>query len=332
MADNEREEEENEGAEASSANANGSGSNGGALKSILEPLMRKEVLIPVATVAAGVAAVKGPDLAHKMMSGAKEKAEDGTEGLLSKAGAEGEKRAKGALQAGAAGGGVGGGGGGGGKKKTRRLPIQRWTDVAVPVEDAYELWTKFDEFPKFMHRVLSVEQDDDGRVKWQEKIWFSKRQWEGEITDQRENDRIAWKTVTGTSHTGVVSFHRIDDRLTRVMVTVDFQPTGMFEKMASGLRFVKRAVQADLARFKAYAEMEYAEGLEYTAGGAQPEGEGESEDEENGGGEEQGGGADASANGASGDESEDDESDEERERKRQERLERREQRREGAEA
>src|SRR3954447_20829178 len=111
MADKEREEDENDGAEASSASANGSGdggSSGGGIKSILEPLMRKEVLIPVATVAAGVAAVKGPDLAQKMMSGAKEKAEEGTDGLLSKAGDEGEKRAKGALQAGVEGGGVGG--------------------------------------------------------------------------------------------------------------------------------------------------------------------------------------------------------------------------------
>src|SRR4051794_41927075 len=114
MADNEREADENEGAEESSANANGSGdggSNGGGIKSILEPLMRKEVLIPVATVAAGVAAVKGPDLAQKVMSGAKEKAGEGADGLISKAGEEGEKRAKGALEDGAESGGGGGGGG-----------------------------------------------------------------------------------------------------------------------------------------------------------------------------------------------------------------------------
>jgi uncharacterized membrane protein len=154
--------------------------------------------------------------------------------------------------------------GGGGREKTRRLPIQRWTDVAVPVDTAYEKWTQFEEFPKFMHRVLSVEQKDDDRIAWQEKIWFSKRQWEAEILENTKNDRIVWKSVQGTSHMGVISFHKLDAKLTRVMVTVDFHPSGMFEKMASGLRFVKRAVQADLARFKAYVELGEAEGVEYT--------------------------------------------------------------------
>src|SRR5919202_6662735 len=174
---------------------------------------------------------------------------------------------------------LGKGGKGGGRAKTRRLPIQRWTDVAVPVQEAYEKWTQFEEFPKFMHRVLSVEQKDDEHLEWQEKIWFSRRQWEGEITDRRKNDRIAWKTTKGTSHKGIVSFHKLDTNLTRVLVTVDFHPSGMIEKMASGLRFVKRAVQADLARFKAYCELGEAKGLEY----AQPgELEGKDDDEDRG--------------------------------------------------
>jgi hypothetical protein len=155
------------------------------------------------------------------------------------------------------------GGGDDSPKKTRRLPIQRWTDVAVPIDVAYEKWTQFEEFPKFMHRVLSVEKTDRNKLSWQEKIWFSSRQWEAEITQRRKNDRIAWKATKGMSHSGVVSFHRLDTSLTRVMVDMDFQPNGMIEKMASGLRFVKRAVQADLARFKAYAELGEAKGLEY---------------------------------------------------------------------
>src|SRR5205814_6788993 len=106
-----------------------------------------------------------------------------------------------------------------------------------------------------------------------EKIWFSKRQWEGRITDRRKNDRIAWTTASGMSHRGVVSFHKLDDNLTRVMVTMEFEPSGMVEKMASGLRFVKRAVQADLARFKAYVELDDAKGIEYR---------GKSESERNG--------------------------------------------------
>jgi uncharacterized membrane protein len=168
-----------------------------------------------------------------------------------------------------------GGGGGGGQKggKTRRLPIQRWTDVAVPVDKAYQAWTQFEEFPKFMHRVLDVKpaDGDDDKIHWREKIWFSTREWDGEITDKRKNDRIAWKSVSGTQHSGVISFHKLDSNLTRVLVTVDFVPSGILEKMASGMRFVKRAVQADLARFKAYVELGDAEGLEYKSKPAEME-------------------------------------------------------------
>src|SRR2546429_8935253 len=193
------------------------------------------------------------------------------------AGKLGRKGVQGAKSQLASGGGIAGkaaskllGGGGGGQSggKTRRLPIQRWTDVGVPLEKAYKTWTQFEEFPKFMHRVLDVDQEEDNKIHWREKIWFSTREWDGEITDKRQNDRIAWKSVSGTQHSGVISFHRLDKNLTRVLVTVDFVPSGMIEKMASGMRFVKRAVEADLARFKAYVEFGDAKGLEYRS---QPE-------------------------------------------------------------
>jgi uncharacterized membrane protein len=224
----------------------------------------KRVLIPAAagvgTLAAMVAARKAPDLKDKLLNkleqrGGEEAAEVGQEAASRLQGGGGLFGGMAGKAAETLSGGTSGG-------KTRRLPIQRWTDVAVPIDAAFEKWTDFEEFPKFMHRVLSVEQDDN-HVRWQEKIWFSTRQWEGEITDQRKNDRIAWKTTEGMSHAGVVTFHSLDKNLTRIMVTMDFRPNGVIEKMASGLRFVKRAVQADLARFKAYVEMEDVEGVEY---------------------------------------------------------------------
>jgi uncharacterized membrane protein len=259
-------EQDSNGAE--NATENGSGDGG----SILDALKTKELLLPAALSAVGaVAASKGPDLLRRLTETTEQKGEDGAERLGEKAaeGAKSQLSGKGML------GKVASkalpGGGGGGQKKTRRLPIQRWTDVAVPVETAYDEWLNFDEFPKFMHRVLNVKREGDDKVRWQEKIWFSKRDWEGRITERRKNDRIAWKTTSGTSHHGVVTFHRIDDNLTRVMVDMEFEPTGMMEKMASGLRFVKRAVQADLARFKAYVELGDAKGLEYKARPAEHE-------------------------------------------------------------
>jgi uncharacterized membrane protein len=225
---------------------------------LISALKSKELLIPAALSAAGaLAATKAPDLLKKLSGESEEEAEK-----------LGEKAAEGAKES-MSGGGLlkkalpGGGGKGNGKKKTRRLPIQRWTDVAVPVEKAYDAWTKFDDFPKFMHRVLNVEQKERDSVSWQEKIWFSKRQWEGKITDRRKNELIAWKTTKGTQHKGVVTFHRLSDNLTRVMVDMEFEPAGMIEKMGSGLRFVKRAVQSDLARYKAYVELDQAKGIDY---------------------------------------------------------------------
>jgi uncharacterized membrane protein len=231
----------------------------------------KKILLPAAaglgTLAATYAARKAPDLLReKLQPKLEEKGADEAKKVGQKAAEQVEDSGgpMGTLVGKALGKATGGGGGGDSQGKTRRLPIQRWTDIAAPVATVYEKWTQFEEFPKFMHRVLSVEQKDGQRVSWEEKIWFSKRQWEGEITDRRKNDRIAWKTVSGTAHAGVVSFHKLDDNLTRVMVTMDFRPSGMIEKMASGLRFAKRAVQSDLARFKAYVEMDSAKGLEYS--------------------------------------------------------------------
>ena len=228
--------------------------------------LTKKLLIPAAagigTLAATYAATKAPGLVKDKVV---PKVEDKGSDEVAKIGqqAAGKLTDQGGILGTVAGKAMGAGKSGG-REKTRRLPIQRWTDVAVPVETAYEKWSNFEEFPQFMHRVLSVEQKDDNRVAWQEKIWFSKRQWEAEILENKKNDRIAWKTIQGTSHVGLISFHELDDNLTRVMVTLDFRPSGLFEKMASGLRFAKRAVQADLARFKAYVELDEIEGAEYT--------------------------------------------------------------------
>jgi uncharacterized membrane protein len=223
--------------------------------------LSKRLLVPAAaglgTLAATYAARKGPEL---LRNGLKPKLEEEGSEEAAKIGKKALEKEGGPL--GKVAGKLTGGGDGG--AKTRRLPIQRWTDIAAPIDDVYAKWMEFDEYPKFMHRVLNVEKKNRNCVSWTEKIWFSTRQWEGEITQRRKNDRVAWKTVKGTSHSGVVTFHKLDTHLTRVMVDMDFHPSGMIEKMASGMRFVKRAVQADLARFKAYVELGEAPGLEYT--------------------------------------------------------------------
>jgi len=230
-------------------------------------LMRKELILPALGAAGALAVGKGPQL----VQGLTERLDGAREQMESKAGEKVLDTAKDRLatQGGLAGKVLSkaldakGGGGGSGGKKTRRLPIQRWTDVAVPVETAYKAWSDFEEYPTFMHRALRVERAGRNKIRWEEKIWFSKRQWEATITERRTNDRLVWKTTSGMSHRGVVSFHKMEPNLTRVMIEMEFEPNGMIEKMASGLRFVKRAVQADLARFKAHVEMTDAKGIEY---------------------------------------------------------------------
>ncbi len=306
--------------------SNGSDDEG---RSRLSGLGGKGVLFPVAAAAAsaaaaGLAAKKGPDLMKKLQGEASEEGEE-----LGKKGMQGLK--KGLASSGPGGkiasklmGGGGGDDGGGGQKggKTRRLPIQRWTDVAVPVDKAYQAWTQFEEFPKFMHRVLDVEKDDgdNNKIHWREKIWFSTREWDGEITERRKNDRIAWKSVSGTQHSGVISFHKLDSNLTRVLVTLDFVPSGILEKMASGMRFVKRAVEADLARFKAYVEFGDVKGLEYKSSPAEMEqNQGNEEDDESGDEQEAQGRGDDSDDDAGDDDKDRDSDREDRAKRREER-------------
>jgi uncharacterized membrane protein len=161
------------------------------------------------------------------------------------------------------GGGGGGGGGGGddlkGTGRGRRLPMQAAIDVSVPVEVAYDQWTQFEDFPKFMFRVERIEQKDDTHLIWHEKIWGIRRQWEAEIVEQRPNERIVWRSTSGPQNVGVINFHRKHDpRLSRVQVNLDFQPTGLIEKTGRGWRAAIRALDTDLQRFKAYVEMKDA--------------------------------------------------------------------------
>jgi uncharacterized membrane protein len=137
----------------------------------------------------------------------------------------------------------------------RRMPIQQSVDVAVPVKVAYNLWTRFEDWPEFMHRVDSADQVDDATVSLSTKVWGITRKFEAEIVEQRPDERIAWHVKEGLSHSGVVTFHQLAPRLTRIEVSLDVEPEGLLEKAGRGMRFAKRAVRGDLHRFKAYAEV-----------------------------------------------------------------------------
>ena len=191
-------------------------------------------------------------LGGKMTSNLGDKVSDkvdeagGPSGILSDA-------VKGALPFGGGGGGDKGGGLGVGKG--RRMPVQQSVDIGAPVETVYNQWTQYEDWPKFMHRVVSASQDDPTKIHFAVKIWTRTRDFTAEIETQRPDERVKWKVSEGIKHAGVVTFHELGPNLTRVLLSIDVDPGGMLEKIARGARHVKRAARGDLHRFKAFIEM-----------------------------------------------------------------------------
>jgi uncharacterized membrane protein len=146
--------------------------------------------------------------------------------------------------------------GGRGVGSGRRMPVQQAIDVAVPVRTAYNQWTQFEDWPRFMHRVDRATQDDPTHVSFETKVWGVSRSFQAEIVEQQPDERIKWRGEGGVDHVGVVTFHQLSDRLTRIEVNLDVEPSSLLEKAGRGMRYVKRAVRADMARFKAHLEME----------------------------------------------------------------------------
>ena len=132
--------------------------------------------------------------------------------------------------------------------------IEQSIDVQVPLSTAYNQWTQFEEFPKFMEGVEEIRQTDDTHTHWRTKIGGVAREFDAEITEQRPDERVAWRSTSGTTHAGVVTFHRLDDATTRVLVQLEDEPEGVAEKVGDALGVLKRRVKGDLERFKEMIE------------------------------------------------------------------------------
>src|ERR671919_3076135 len=91
-------------------------------------------------------------------------------------------------------------------------------EQSVPVRTAYNQWTQFEEFPRFMEGVEEVKQLDDTHLLWVAEIGGQRRGWKAEITEQRPDERIAWRSMDGATNAGVVTFHRLGDAGARGMV------------------------------------------------------------------------------------------------------------------
>jgi uncharacterized membrane protein len=127
-------------------------------------------------------------------------------------------------------------------------------DVHVPVRTAYNQWTQFEEFPRFMEGVEKVEQLDDTRLHWVAKVAGKKKEWDAEITEQTPDQRVAWTATSGAPNGGVVTFHRLDDSTTRVTVQMEVEPEGPVEAVGAAAGMPDRRVKGDLDRFKEFIE------------------------------------------------------------------------------
>ncbi|OPG08276.1 cyclase [Streptomyces sp. GKU 895] len=143
--------------------------------------------------------------------------------------------------------------GGAGKKPT---VIMEYVDVGVPLRTAYDQWTQFQDFSTFAKGVKSANRADDTTSDWQLKVFWSNRSWKAHTTEQIPDDRIAWTSegAKGTTK-GVVSFHRLGDSLTRVLLVIEYYPKGLFEKTGNIWRAQGRRARLDLKNYVRYVTL-----------------------------------------------------------------------------
>jgi uncharacterized membrane protein len=127
-------------------------------------------------------------------------------------------------------------------------------DVNKPIGTVYNQWTQFEEFPKFMEGVKSVQQTDDTHLHWVAEVAGQIKEWDAEITEQHPNERVAWHSISGAMNAGVVTFHHLDDNTTRVTLQLEAEPEGIKEEVGTALGFLQRQVKGDLERFRDFIQ------------------------------------------------------------------------------
>jgi uncharacterized membrane protein len=127
-------------------------------------------------------------------------------------------------------------------------------DVNVPVRTAYNQWTQFEEFPRFMDNVERVAQKDDTTLHWVAKVAGREKQWDAKVTEQIPDERVAWTSIDGPRNAGVVTFHRLGEEQTRVTVQMEVEPEGPIETAGAALGILQAEVKEDLKRFKEFIE------------------------------------------------------------------------------
>jgi uncharacterized membrane protein len=132
--------------------------------------------------------------------------------------------------------------------------VEESIEVNVPVSTAYNQWTQFEDFPRFMEGVESVRQMDDTHLHWVAEIGGERREWDAEITEQQPDARIAWKATGGHGNSGVVTFKPVEQNSTMITVRMEHVTEGLKEQLGSALGADSRRVKGDLERFQEFVE------------------------------------------------------------------------------
>jgi uncharacterized membrane protein len=137
--------------------------------------------------------------------------------------------------------------------------IEESIEVNVPISAAYNQYTQFEEFPKFMKNVLEIRQLDDKHLHWRAKVGLEEKEWDAEITEQIPDKRIAWRSVSGPRNGGVATFHKISDNVTRIMLQMEYEPEGVVEKLGDAMGAVRMEARTGLQCLKEMLEQRGSE-------------------------------------------------------------------------
>lgn len=135
---------------------------------------------------------------------------------------------------------------------SNRLPIQVSIDVAVPPAVAWEEWVNSSSLTEGVHRIENVERD--GNVLIGTVAGPRSSDWDAEIVDERSQQSFAWRSHNGSDCAGLVTFHRLSDRLTRIELDLDVLPTSPAQALSMSLHLAHRRAQSEMRRFKARVE------------------------------------------------------------------------------
>ncbi len=132
--------------------------------------------------------------------------------------------------------------------------IHEKIDVDVPVRTAYDQWTQFEDFPRFMEGVERVVQLNDTTLEWTAKVAGKEKSWQAKIVTQEPDREIAWQSTSGARNDGVVRFESLAPDSTRIELSMDVDPEGAVENVGTALQVPQGQVKGDLERFKQFIE------------------------------------------------------------------------------